>query len=155
MRRRRPTSEGGDDMYRTTIFIGATSMLAAAAVAMPGFGEWSAPANLETLPGSATDINTAAVDGCSSLSPDGLTIVFNSNRTGNFDLYMATRSSKTEGFGAPVSLPEPVNSSANESCATIATGKRLYFASDREDAAYDRYVTRLGPNGWSTPPNPR
>src|SRR5256885_4336728 len=153
MRRRRPTSEGGDDMYRTAIFIGATSMLAAAAVAMPGFADWSAPANLESLPGSATDINTAAVDGCASLSPDGLTIVFNSNRTGNFDLYMATRSSKTEGFGAPVSLPEPVNGSSNEACATIATGRRLYFSSDREDAAYDLYVTRLGPNGWSDPVN--
>jgi len=66
---------------------------------------------------------------------------------------MATRSSTSEGFGTPVRLPAPVNTSANEACATIANGHRLYFSSDKDDPAYDIYVTRLGPKGWSEPEN--
>lgn len=139
---------------RTVALLGSASLvLASAAAAMPPFGSWSAPANIETLPGSSPNINTPAVDGCSSLSRDGLTLVFNSNKTGNFELYFATRSSKSEGFGEPVRLPAPVNSNANESCATLTPGNRLYFASDRDDPAYDLYVSKLGPNGWSAPQN--
>ena len=126
----------------------------ATGVAAKNWGVWSAPANLESLPGASGALNTPAVDGCASHSPDGLTLVFNSNRNGtDFDLFMATRSSTSEGFGAPVRLPAPVNTSANDSCATIANGHRLYFSSDREDPAYDIYVTKLGPNGWSEPHN--
>jgi len=139
---------------RTFAFLGTAGLIiASAAAAMPPFASWSAPANLETLPGSSQNINTPAVDGCSSLSRDGLTLVFNSNRTGNFDLYFADRSSKSEGFGEPQRLPAPVNTNANESCATFGPGNSLYFASDRQDPAYDLYVTRRGPDGWSTPQN--
>jgi Tol biopolymer transport system component len=139
---------------RTFALLGTASLiLGSAAAAMPPFGSWSAPANLETLPSSSQNINTPAVDGCDSLSRDGLTLVFNSNRTGNFDLYVAQRSSKSEGFGEPQRLPAPVNTSANESCATFGPGNSLYFASDRQDPAYDLYVTRRGPDGWSTPQN--
>jgi hypothetical protein len=130
---------------------GGCVLAGSAALAMPSFGAWSTPASIESLPGSSSAMNTAAIDGCASHSPDGLTIVFNSNRSGNHDLYMATRASMSEGFGDPVPLPLSVNSPANESCATIANGKRLYFSSDRDDPAYDLYVTRLGPEGWSAP----
>ena len=64
---------------------------------------------------------------------------------------MATRSSTSEGFGAPISLPASINTSANEACPTIANGNRLYFSSDRHDPAYDLYVSKRGPNGWSAP----
>ena len=139
---------------RTLALLGTAGLiLGSAAAAMPPMGPWSAPANLESLPGSSPNINTPAVDGCASLSRDGLTLVFNSNKTGNFELYFAKRSSPGEGFGEPVRLPAPVNSSANESCATLAPGNRLYFASDREDPAYDLYVSKLGPDGWSAPQN--
>ena len=135
----------------------AASLLALASanpVSAKNWEDWSGPMNLEALPGSSTAVNTPAVDGCASHSPDGLTIVFNSNRSGaDFDLYMATRPSTSEGFGTPVRLPAPVNSSANEACATIANGHRLYFSSDRDDPAYDIYVSKLGPNGWSEPKN--
>jgi len=130
---------------------GLIALAAAAAMATKSGGDWSTPASIEALPGSSNSINTLAVDGCASHSADGLTLVFNSNRTGNFDLYMATRASVSEGFGAPVALPAPVNTAGLESCATIANGKRLYFTSNRDDAAGDLYVTRYGPNGWTTP----
>src|SRR5688500_15554563 len=94
----------------------------AAAIAFPGtaaaknWDDWATPVNLESLPGSSAAVNTPAVDGCASHSQDGLSIVFNSNRGGNQDLYIATRSSTSEGFGTPERLPAPVNTSANEAC---------------------------------------
>ena len=142
-------------MHRSIyIYVATAAALAHASAAVAkNWEDWSTPVNLESLPGSSTAVNTPAVDGCASHSQDGLSIVFNSNRGGNQDLYMATRSNTSEGFGTPERLPAPVNTSANEACPTIANGHRLYFSSDREDPAYDMYVSRRGPNGWSEPEN--
>ena len=127
------------------------ALAAATSAAAKNWEAWSDPANLESLAGSSAALNTGAVDGCAALSADGLTIVFTTNRTGNFDLYTATRPSKSDGFGAPVALPSPVNSSDNEACATFGPGNRLYFASSRDDPAYDLYASKLGPRGWGVP----
>ena len=140
-------------LHRTSVVAGLIALTSATGIAAKNWDSWSAPANIETLPGSSSALNTPAVDGCASHSPDGLTLAFTSNRGGNFKIYMATRSSTSEGFGAPQLVPAPVNTSANNSCPTIANGKRLYFSSDRDDPAYDLYVTRLGPDGWSEPEN--
>lgn len=126
-------------------------LAAAAAVAMPPFGSWSTPAPIETLPGSSTNINTASIDGCASLSPDGLTLAFNSFQTNNQEIYLATRTSTSEGFGNPVMLPAPINTPALEFCPTLVHSGRLYFSSSRHDPAGDIYVSKLGPKGWSTP----
>ena len=135
--------------------VGLIALASATVVSAKNWDDWGAPANLESLAGSSPGLNTPAVDGCVSHSPDGLTIIFNSNRPdgGDQDIYMATRSSTSEGFGAPVALPDPINTSSNEACPTIGNGKRLYFSSDRDDPAYDLYVTRLGPKGWTAPQN--
>lgn len=134
--------------------LGLGTLTAAAAIAMPNFDNWSAPSNLESMAGSSPNLNTPAVDGCASQSRDGLTLYFNSNRAGTQDIYTATRSSKDEGFGNPVALPAPVNSaSKDDACPTIRPGGQLYFSSNRDDPAYDLYVSREGPNGWSTPVN--
>ena len=132
---------------------GLAAIASATAVAAKNWDDWSTPVSIESLPGSSPAVNSPAVDGCAGTSPDGLAIVFNSNRAGNQDLYMATRSSTGEGFGTPVRLPEPVNGASNDACATIRNGQRLYFSSDRDDPSYDIYVTKRGPNGWSEPEN--
>jgi hypothetical protein len=132
---------------------GVAAIAIASAAVAKNWDDWSSPANLESLPGSSSEVNTGAVDGCASHSRDGLTIVFNSSRGGDQDLYMATRASTADGFGTPVALPAPVNGSSNEACPTLANGNRLYFSSDRDDAAYDLYVSKMGPGGWSEPVN--
>ena len=132
---------------------GLAAIATATAVAAKNWDSWSTPVNLESLPGSSSAGNSPAVDGCASHSADGLTIVFNSNRAGNQDLYMATRSSTSEGFGTPVLLPAPINGPSNDACPTVANGHRLYFSSDRDDPSYDIYVSKRGPNGWSQPQN--
>lgn len=123
--------------------------LATAAVAMPEFGGWSAPADIEMLPGSSTEINSASIDGCASISPDGLTLAFNSFRTGGQQIYLATRTSTSEGFGEPEMLPATINTPGIESCPTITHGKRLYFTRTFGGDPGDLFVSRLGPNGWS------
>ena len=128
--------------------IALVSLATAAAVGMPTFGDWSAPVDIESLPGSSTDLNTTSIDGCASISPDGLTLAFNSFRTGGQQIYLATRTSTSEGFGEPVMLPATINTSGIESCPTITQGKRLYFTRTRGDPG-DLFVSKLGPNGWS------
>lgn len=135
----------------TPVLAGTMVALAAATLAMPPFGNWGTPASIETLPGSSSSLNTPSVDGCASLSRDGLTTFFLSFRTGNADIFMARRSSTSEGFGEPVRLPAPVNTSGNEVCPTIAQGNRLYFTGFGHDPAGDLYVSRHGPKGWTSP----
>jgi hypothetical protein len=126
--------------------------VATAVLAMPPFGQWSSLADIESLPGSSTDVNSASIDGCASISPDGLTLAFNSFRSLNQQIWLAARSSTSEGFGDPVMLPPPVNTQAQESCPTITHGHRLYFTrSTGAPGTGDLYVSKLGPNGWSNP----
>ena len=120
----------------------------ASGVAARNWEEWSAPANIEALPNSSPDVNSDSIDGCASISPDGLTLAFNSFRTGNQQIYLATRASRSEGFGDPVMLPGTVNTQAIESCPTITNGHRLYFTRSQGDPG-DLFVSKLGPRGWS------
>lgn len=136
------------NQLRFAVGAGLLALATAAAMAMPSFGEWSVPADIETLPGSSTDINTASIDGCASISPDGLTLAFNSFRTGNQQIYLATRTSTSAGFGEPVMLPAAINTQGIESCPTITQGKGLYFTRALGDPG-DLFVSKLGPKGWS------
>jgi WD40-like Beta Propeller Repeat len=129
---------------------GGTALCATAALALPRFTDWAAPASIEALAGSSSAVNSPAVDGCVSLSRDGLTLAFNSNRGGNQDIYLATRASTEEGFGNPEVLPEPINTAADEFCPTIALGNRLYFSRNRVGDPGDLFASREGPNGWGS-----
>jgi serine/threonine protein kinase len=68
-------------------------------------------------------------------SPDGLTLVFTSNRPsgeGGHDLWMCTRQSSGESFGEPVNLGPQINSSWHEGAPALsADGLTLLFDSDR------------------------
>ncbi|MCP4452639.1 MAG: hypothetical protein GY809_14350, partial [Planctomycetes bacterium] len=55
----------------------------------------------------AEPINTEFFDGGPSLSPDGLSLYFNSNRPGGYglyDIYLSTRSTLQDAWGTPVLL---------------------------------------------------
>src|SRR6185369_10024126 len=84
---------------------GILTAVCATAVGAKNWEDWGTPINVESLPGSSTAINTPSIDGCASTTPDGLTLLYNSFSNGNFDIFMATRSSTSEGFGEPVRLP--------------------------------------------------
>jgi hypothetical protein len=53
-----------------------------------------------------TDIDSANHEESPSLTDDGLWLFFSSNRGGNFDIYVAARSSRQSPFGAPARVAE-------------------------------------------------
>ena len=73
------------------------------------------------------NVNTTGDEYGAWLSADGLELVFTSNRTGNRDLYRATRSAITAAFDPPTSIAE-VSTAANEDDAYVTPdGKELWF----------------------------
>jgi hypothetical protein len=75
-------------------------------------------------------VNSTSDEIGGSLSPDELTIYFSSDRAapGNEDLYVATRASRGDAFGAPTAL-SPLNTSGSEIAPSItADGLTIYFA---------------------------
>ena len=91
-------------------------------------GEWSIPQNLGPV------INTPAWEAQPSLSADGHTLYWSSNRKygkGGNDIWMSTRTD-TSGWNPPTPLGETINTSYNEESPFIhPDGKTLYFRSDR------------------------
>jgi len=93
-------------------------------------------------------INTSSGEGGTgglSISADGLSIYFDSDRSGGYgsaDLWVATRATTDDEWGQPVNLGSVVNSSAQDNSPSISTdGLSLYFSSNRSGA--------VGGSGWS------
>lgn len=109
----------------------------------PATGSWDRPQPL-------IDINTEHDELGPSLSPDGRTLLFASNRPGSiggYDLWLATRSDF--GWSQPVNLGPEINSEYNEYGPSIGgpdDGAMLLFTSNRPAAG--EAPTRL-PDDWS------
>ena len=88
---------------------------------------WGPPVNL------GEPINSAALDRSPCLSADGLTLFFDSTRSGGSgsdDLWVATRATTQDNWGTPVNLGSTVNSPASEGSASLsADGLTLFFSS--------------------------
>lgn len=124
------------------------------------FSDWSAPINLETIPGTSSELNTPFNDGCPIQAPDGLSLFIASNRPGGLggqDIWVAYRTSRTAPYGAPQNLGAPVNSAADDFCPSPQPGNGLYFVSSRTQAGAcggsDIYFTRFRNNVWAEPEN--
>ena len=83
-----------------------------------------------------------------SISADGLSLYFVSNRlggSGDSDLWVATRPTTDDDWGLPINLGSTVNSIAKDENPCIsADGLELYFASNRSGSygGHDIWVTR-------------
>jgi len=116
---------------------------------------WVEPVNLGLL------INTEHDDAKPSISADGLTLYFCSNRPGGYgglDLWMSTRATITDDWGAPVNLGEPVNGEADEAFPCVSTdGLELYFDSGRPGGYgdWDLWVAKRASTDdpWGEPVN--
>jgi hypothetical protein len=143
------------------VALAITALLTASLVATVGakqYGSWATAVSAESISGTSSDLNTASVDGCPIQSPDGLSLYMASNRPGSLglDIWVATRATVDAAFGAPVRLPEPINSAADDFCPTPVQGKGLFFVSARDGGcgAGDIYFARKNPaHGWTTPVN--
>lgn len=114
--------------------------------------KWSEPENM------GPDVNSNVWDSEPSLSADGRTLYFSSERKGGFgnrDIYV-TYLQDDDTWSVAENLGKNVNSSGWEVTPFIhADGKHLYFASDGYQGfgGYDIYVSRLKNGEWSKPKN--
>ncbi len=94
-----------------------------------------------------------------SISEDGKTLYFVSDRAGGYGGYDIYRSVKNDDgeWGTPINLGPTINSTGNEKSPFIhPDGKTLYFSSDgwMGMGGYDIFYSRLKDDGtWSTPVN--
>jgi hypothetical protein len=90
---------------------------------------WEPPQNL------GPTVNTALFEGQPSISANGKTLYWDSNRLdglGDFDIWMATRDNVGESFGAAVNLGPPINTAGPEFGAALSQNeKQLFFSSAR------------------------
>lgn len=106
---------------------------------------WGAPDNL------GPTVNSSGLDEGASLSSDGLTLFFMSNRenhSGPFDLWMTTRSSALDPWGIATKLPSSINSSFGENAPEISVdGNTLFFASNRPGGSggFDLWMAPIVP----------
>ena len=104
---------------------------------------------------------TSAWQGEPSISADGLSIFFTSNRpggSGDSDIWVTTRLTKDDDWEIPVNLGPTVNSADKDENPCISDdGLELYFASNRAGkyGGHDIWVTKrqTKEDAWSRPIN--
>jgi hypothetical protein len=118
-----------------------------------GYSVWSLATRVEDTPGADPTFNGSDLDGCPFVSRDAKTFYMASNRPGGLgkiDIWVSTRESVDDPWGAPVNLGEPVNSIEDDFCPTIARdGHLFFFVSSRAGGCggTDIYTTRLREGG--------
>jgi len=129
-------------------------------VADPDYGSWPTAQKIDEIAGNHPDVNSTAVDGCPSQSPDGLSLYLASTRPGGhggLDIWVASRQRPDDPWGAPQNLPAPINSAADDFCPTPLEADGLLFVSRRTVEGVtcgmgDIYTSRRNPaHGWSEP----
>ncbi len=95
-------------------------------------------------------LSSTATDASPTVSGDGLTMLFESDRLGggNSQLFIATRAMLSGSFANPSLLANVNVSTANEATPYLRPdGAVLYFSSSRGTAGQDIYRTTLQPDG--------
>jgi ketosteroid isomerase-like protein/Tol biopolymer transport system component len=100
--------------------------------------DWGRPVNL------GPTVNSSASEGYPSILTDGLTLFFSdhpisaTSRPGGYggtDIWVTTRTTKSDPWGQPVNLGPAINSSSNEDSPSISVdGSTLYFQSGQPGA---------------------
>jgi hypothetical protein len=85
---------------------------------------WGAPVALAA-------VNTTSTDGNPMLSSDRRELYFNSDTSGNAELYVATRATATGPFSAPRLITELADPTVDNDPWISPDGRTLYFTSDR------------------------
>jgi hypothetical protein len=116
-------------------------------------GRWSEPNNLRS------PVNTSHWESQPSISADGKTLYFSSNRPGGMggkDLWYSTMDDRNQ-WNTPLNLGSRINTDGDEMSPFIHfDGKTLYFASDGHIGlgGFDIFMTRLNSDStWSKPQN--
>ena len=114
--------------------------------------DWSVPVTM------GNRINSRYLESTASITPDGKTIYFASNRPGGYggmDIWKATKGDNGE-WSEPVNLGPNVNSKYNEDAPFIHPDQwTLFFTSDGHNTigGRDIFVSRLFNDEWTKPEN--
>ncbi len=87
-------------------------------------------------------INSSVEDMDPSISDDGLTLYFNSTRSGGLggmDILMTTRPTRNDPWSEPVNLGPPVNTSSDDACPDISADGRTMFFTSRRPGGYGNF----------------
>jgi hypothetical protein len=120
--------------------------------------DWGPAENLGPM------VNSSYAEAQASISADGLTLYFNSNRPegyGSFDIYVTTRATKNDPWGKAVVLAPPINRTGNSATDgepwISPDGLELYFHSFRSTGygKSDIWVVRRATvnDSWGNPVN--
>lgn len=120
-------------------------------------GEWTVPVHL------GPEVNSPSRELGAAISPDGLSLYYNSDRPGglgSFDVYVSRRACLECPWEAAQNLGAPINGPDNGGSVSLShDGHLLFFLSTREPSfgGEDLWVShRQNPNddfGWETPVN--
>jgi hypothetical protein len=121
------------------------------ALATPYTETRSTPATAFGAPQPVNELDSVASDAAPSITSDELTVVFDSSRSGNPDLYIATRSTPTAAFDPPQPIAS-LDTFGNETSPSISgDGNTLVFVSDRLEQGVPRIVESFRVGGAFQP----
>jgi hypothetical protein len=92
----------------------------------------SSPTAAFGAPQLVTQLNTASSEGNPMLTTDALTVYFDSNRTGDGELFVATRATPAAAFGMPARITELSTTSAESDAWISPDGRMMLFTSNRD-----------------------
>jgi hypothetical protein len=108
-------------------------------------GASSVPTNFQKV----AKINSTANDTNPFMAQNGLTIYFSSDRSGNYDLYYATRAKVADAWGTPISMGRVFNTTQPEWSMSMNNDKTLIFFS--RGTTPHLYYSKYASGKWSTP----
>ena len=116
-------------------------------------GRWSVPEKLNK------HINSKYNETFASISSDGKTLYFTSDRKGGYgglDIYKSNFDKKTNDWGEPINLGSRINTEFNEEAPVICENDTvLYFSSEGHYnmGGYDIFYSDISGNDWTDPVN--
>ena len=159
-----PQIQSDGDQYVTSVSFDGTQLFMTREDAFNSdiyFSNFSNNKWSKSIPVAGQDINTKYWESHASISRDGKTLYFTSNRKdgiGDMDIYKSQLQSNGQ-WGVPVNLGTVINTALNEDTPFITENdSMLYFSSQGHEnmGGYDIFVCKLNDSGqWSKPENIR
>ena len=96
---------------------------------------------------SGVNLDTASIENSPVVTPDELTLYFSSDRpggSGSLDIYVVTRPTTADGFGAPTALTSLNTASVDTPSWISPDGCALYFSRAEPNLGFQLYVAMRG-----------